>query len=68
MTEQKALQKPGGYRRAVDRNKGGLCALAMAVDRAGRELAVGKGFKFDDLGELTLPGFGEPVRVYRLSA
>jgi class 3 adenylate cyclase len=47
-----------------------LCALAepgaTLVSGAVRELAVGKGFKFDDVGEVTLKGFDEPARAYRL--
>jgi class 3 adenylate cyclase len=49
-----------------------LCATAdpgaAHVSGAVRELAVGKGFKFEDLGDLTLKGFHEPVRAFRLSA
>jgi class 3 adenylate cyclase len=39
---------------------------AVLVSGAVRELAVGKGFDFDDAGELVLKGFDEPVRAYRL--
>jgi class 3 adenylate cyclase len=49
-----------------------LCSTAdpgaTHVSGAVRELAVGKGFTFEDLGELVLKGFEEPVRAYRLSA
>jgi class 3 adenylate cyclase len=31
-----------------------------------RDLAVGKGYEWDDLGEHSFKGFDEPVRVYRL--
>jgi class 3 adenylate cyclase/pimeloyl-ACP methyl ester carboxylesterase len=31
-----------------------------------RHLVVGKGFTFDDLGDHTLKGFNEPVRLWRL--
>jgi class 3 adenylate cyclase/pimeloyl-ACP methyl ester carboxylesterase len=31
-----------------------------------RQLVAGKGFAFDDRGEQTLKGFGEPVRVYEV--
>jgi class 3 adenylate cyclase len=48
-----------------------LCSTAdpgnTHVSGAVRELAAGKGFKFEDLGELVLKGFDEPVRAYRLS-
>jgi class 3 adenylate cyclase len=47
-----------------------LCAMAepdaVFVSGAVRELAVGKGFAFEDVGELDLKGFDEPVRAYRL--
>lgn len=47
-----------------------LCSIAepaaILVSGAVRELAVGKGFSFDDVGELVLKGFDEPVRAYRL--
>jgi class 3 adenylate cyclase len=47
-----------------------LCATAepgsTLVSGAVRELAVGKGFAFDDVGELELKGFDEPARAYRL--
>jgi class 3 adenylate cyclase len=47
-----------------------LCATAepgsTLVSGAVRELAVGKGFSFDDVGELELKGFDEPARAYRL--
>jgi class 3 adenylate cyclase len=47
-----------------------LCSAAqpgaVLVSGAVRELAVGKGLAFEDGGELTLKGFDEPVRVYRL--
>jgi class 3 adenylate cyclase len=46
-----------------------LCAIAepgaVLVSGAVRELAVGKGFHFDDVGEVVLKGFDEPVRAYR---
>jgi class 3 adenylate cyclase len=49
-----------------------LCSTAepgtVLVSGAVRELAVGKGFGFEDVGELTLKGFDEPTRAYRLSA
>ena len=31
-----------------------------------RDLAVGKGYEWDDVGEHSFKGFDEPVRVYRL--
>jgi class 3 adenylate cyclase len=47
-----------------------LCSVAepgaTLVSGAVRELAVGKGFKFEDVGELVLKGFDEPARAYRL--
>jgi class 3 adenylate cyclase len=47
-----------------------LCASAPAgkthVSGAVRELAVGKGFRFESLGELQLKGFDEAVPAYRL--
>jgi class 3 adenylate cyclase len=47
-----------------------LCAAAepgqVLVSNVVRELAAGKGFHFDDLGEGTLKGFPEPVRRYAL--
>jgi len=47
-----------------------LCSIAepgaTLVSGAVRELAVGKGFGFDDVGELALKGFDDPVRAYRL--
>jgi class 3 adenylate cyclase len=49
-----------------------LCAVAepgaTLVSGAVRELAVGKGFHFEDVGELTLKGFDEPARAYRVTA
>ena len=41
---------------------------ATLVSGAVRELAVGKGFKFEDVGELELKGFDEPARAYRVGA
>jgi class 3 adenylate cyclase len=47
-----------------------LCSVAAPgatlVSGAVRELAVGKGFKFEDVGELVLKGFDEPARAYRV--
>lgn len=47
-----------------------LCSAAepgaVLVSGAVRELAVGKGFRFDDAGELVLKGFDQAVRAYRL--
>ena len=47
-----------------------LCSSAepggILVPGAVRELAVGKGFRFEDVGELALKGFDEPARAYRL--
>ena len=47
-----------------------LCSAAepgaILVAGAVRELAVGKGFTFEDAGELVLKGFDPPVRAYRL--
>lgn len=44
-----------------------LCGHAAAgqilVSSAVRELAIGKGFAFGDLGEVTMKGFPDPVRV-----
>jgi class 3 adenylate cyclase len=49
-----------------------LCSSAepggILVSGAVRELAVGKGFHFEDVGELALKGFDEPARAYRLRA
>jgi class 3 adenylate cyclase len=48
-----------------------LCAAAssgdIAVSVAVRELCIGKPFRFDDLGELTLKGMAEPTRTYAVS-
>src|SRR6201993_4992836 len=45
-----------------------LCAHAqpeqILVSNAIAELCLGKGFQFDDLGEVTLKGFGHPVRAH----
>jgi len=47
-----------------------LCSAAepgaILISGAVRELAVGKGFTFEDAGELALKGFNPPVRAYRL--
>jgi len=47
-----------------------LCSAAepgtVLVSGAVRELAVGKGFRFEDAGELVLKGFDDSVRAYRL--
>jgi class 3 adenylate cyclase len=47
-----------------------LCAMAepgsVLVSGAVRELAVGKGQHFEDVGELVLKGFDDTVRAYRL--
>ncbi|HLF72021.1 MAG TPA: adenylate/guanylate cyclase domain-containing protein, partial [Dehalococcoidia bacterium] len=48
--------------RIADQAKGGEIVLANVV----RELAAGKGFVFDDRGEVTLRGFDEPMRLYQL--
>jgi len=49
-----------------------LCSTAepgaILVSGAVRELAIGKGFGFEDVGELVLKGFDEPARAYRLCA
>jgi len=49
-----------------------LCSAAepgaTLVSGAVRELAVGKGFKFEDVGELELKGFDEPSRAYQVCA
>jgi class 3 adenylate cyclase len=48
-----------------------LCAAAgpgeVTVSVAVRELCIGKPFKFEDLGTLTLKGMPEPTRAYSLS-
>jgi class 3 adenylate cyclase len=48
-----------------------LCAAArpgeVAVSVAVRELCIGKPFRFEDLGPLTLKGMAEPTRAYALS-
>jgi class 3 adenylate cyclase len=45
-----------------------LCAHAqpeqILVSNAIAELCLGKGFQFEDLGEVTLKGFGGPVRAH----
>ena len=45
-----------------------LCAQAqpeqILVSNAIAELCIGKGFSFDDIGELTLKGFASPVRAH----
>lgn len=45
-----------------------LCAHAepeqILVSSAIAELCIGKGFSFDDVGELSLKGFGSPVRAH----
>ena len=45
-----------------------LCAHAqpeqILVSNAIAELCLGKGFQFEDLGEVTLKGFGYPVRAH----
>lgn len=47
-----------------------ICDAADAGDilasHAVRELSLGKGFTWDDRGELTLKGFDHPVRVHQL--
>jgi class 3 adenylate cyclase len=48
-----------------------LCAAAgpgeVAVSVAVRELCIGKPFRFEDRGHITLKGMPEPTRVYSLS-
>ena len=48
-----------------------LCAVAsagdIAVSVAVRELCIGKPFRFDDLGNLTLKGMAEPCQTYAVS-
>jgi class 3 adenylate cyclase len=48
-----------------------LCAAAspgdIAVSVAVRELCLGKSFRFEDLGEVTLKGLPEPVRSYAVA-
>lgn len=39
---------------------------SILVTSSVRDLAVGKGFEWDDAGEHAFKGFDEPVRVYRL--
>jgi class 3 adenylate cyclase len=45
-----------------------LCAHAqpeqILVSTAIAELCIGKGLSFEDLGEVTLKGFGSPVRAH----
>jgi class 3 adenylate cyclase len=48
--------------RIADAATGGEILVANVV----RELAAGKGFVFEDRGELSLRGFAEPVRAYAL--
>jgi class 3 adenylate cyclase len=47
-----------------------LCSTAdpggILVSGVVRELAAGKGFQFEDLGEFDLKGFDEPAHVYQL--
>jgi class 3 adenylate cyclase len=45
------------------------CALSscIVVSSAVRELAIGKGFRFADLGSVELKGFDEPVRLYEVT-
>jgi class 3 adenylate cyclase len=47
-----------------------LCEIAppggIAVSTAVRELCVGKRFRFDCKGDITLKGFAEPVRVFEV--
>jgi class 3 adenylate cyclase len=47
-----------------------VCAMAeggqVLVTNVVRELATGKGFFFEDTGEVPLKGFAEPVRLYEL--
>jgi class 3 adenylate cyclase len=38
----------------------------IVVSSVVRDLSIGKGFRFGDLGEATLKGFDEPVRVYEV--
>lgn len=49
--------------RVADQAGAGEIVVADAV----RQLALGKGFSFDDLGEHTLKGFDEPVRLWGLT-
>ena len=48
-----------------------LCAVAspgdIAVSVAVRELCIGKPFRFDDRGVLSLKGLPEPVQAYAVS-
>jgi class 3 adenylate cyclase len=48
-----------------------LCAAAssgdIAVSVAVRELCIGKPFRFEDMGELTLKGMAEPTRTYAVA-
>ena len=45
-----------------------LCGHAapeqIVVSKAIAELSIGKGFRFKDLGEVVLKGFGYPVRTH----
>lgn len=47
-----------------------ICSAAAPGDvfasSAVKELSLGKGFKWNDRGELVLKGFNEPVRVHEL--
>jgi class 3 adenylate cyclase len=48
-----------------------LCAHAqpeqILVSNAIAELCLGKGFSFEDLGEVSLKGFNSPVRAHAAS-
>ena len=39
----------------------------IVVSSAVRELAIGKGFHFADLGSVELKGFDEPVRLFEVT-
>jgi class 3 adenylate cyclase len=47
-----------------------VCSMAeggdVLVTNVVRELAAGKGFYFEDTGEVALKGFADPVRLYKL--
>ena len=49
--------------RICDQGEGGEIIVSNVV----RELAVGKGFRFEDRGATELKGVGEPVRLYRVT-
>jgi class 3 adenylate cyclase len=49
--------------RVCDKAQGGQILVSNVV----RELAIGKGFLFSDVGDFALKGFEDPVRLYEVS-